>query len=68
MPIRELNPIDSRHPDYPCHDDEWLRKLNPIDPRNPNHPCHDEQWLELADAIGEDMARRDFARLYKKGN
>jgi len=67
MPIRELNPIDVRHPDHPCNDDEWLRKLNPIDPRNIGHPLHDEKWLELARALGRMDAREDFERLHPKG-
>jgi|GraSoi2013_100cm_1033763.scaffolds.fasta_scaffold563104_1 hypothetical protein len=67
MPIRKLNLIDPRHPDHPCHDDEWLRKLNPIDPRNIGHPLHDEKWLELARVLGRMDAREQFDRLHHKG-
>jgi hypothetical protein len=61
--IRKPTPIE-RHPDDPCHDDEWLRKVNPIDPRNIGHPQHDEKWLELARALGRLEAREEHERLH----
>jgi hypothetical protein len=52
----------------PPHGKGTVRPLDPDDPRNPRHPSRREVWLELADAIGEEMAQRDFERLHKKGN
>jgi hypothetical protein len=42
---------------------EIMRSVNPIDPRHPNHPNHVDGWLDFADAIGREMAKRDYARL-----
>ena len=64
-------PTPDRHPDDPCHDDEWLReldrKLNTISPRYIGHPLHDEKWLELARVLGRMDAREDFERLHPQG-
>jgi hypothetical protein len=43
-----------------------VRPLEPNDQRNPKHLSHREQWLKLADAIGDEMAKKDFERLHRR--
>jgi hypothetical protein len=43
-----------------------IRPLPIDDPRNLNHPCHDEQWKALAEALGRQIAREEFARDQEK--